>query len=54
MRPKPFERATSGLVSEVIHSVEQPALAKRRLEFKLYSSSVKLPHLFCPVFGSEW
>jgi len=42
MRQRPFERAIWGLVSEVIHSVEQPALAKEAVRVQIVQQQCKI------------
>jgi len=48
MRPRPFERAIWGLVSEVIHSVEQPALAKKAVRVQIVQQQCKIASPILP------
>ena len=48
MRPRPFERAIWGLVSEVIHSVEQPALAKKAVRVQIVQQQCEIASPILP------
>jgi len=53
MRPRPFERAIWGLVSEVIHSVEQPALAKKAVRVQIVQQQCKIASPILPCLWAQ-